>query len=163
MESRRIAVVGAGLAGLAAAFRLRRAGARVVVFEAADRPGGVIRSAGEGGWLAEEGAASLASPPPAVAALLDDAGLRGDICPAGPGARRRYVVRGGRPRELPASPPALLASSFFSAGARLRLMGEPFAPAAPAGADESVAAMVRRRLGPEVLAYAVDPFVNGIY
>lgn len=142
MKARRIAVVGAGLAGLAAAFRLRRAGAEVVVFDTAGRAGGVVRSVGEDGWVAEEGAASLASPP------------RG---------RRRYVVRDGRLRALPASPPALLASSFFSPGARLRLMGAPFAPAPPPDADESVAAMVRRRLGPEVLAYAVDPFISGIY
>ena len=40
MTTRRIVVIGAGIAGLAAAFRLQQAGANVLVLEAADRPGG---------------------------------------------------------------------------------------------------------------------------
>ncbi|HEV7555837.1 MAG TPA: glutamate synthase subunit beta [Kofleriaceae bacterium] len=40
---RKIAVVGSGPAGLVAAARLNRAGHRVTIYEAADRPGGLLR------------------------------------------------------------------------------------------------------------------------
>ena len=40
MTTRRIVVIGTGIAGLAAAFRLQQAGANVLVLEGIDRPGG---------------------------------------------------------------------------------------------------------------------------
>jgi monoamine oxidase len=52
----RIAVIGAGLAGLAAADVLRREGADVVVLEARDRVGGRVWSAPFAGGVAERGA-----------------------------------------------------------------------------------------------------------
>jgi monoamine oxidase len=54
----RVAVVGAGLAGLTAAWTLHRAGVECRVFEASDRPGGRCRSEREafaGGQVAERG------------------------------------------------------------------------------------------------------------
>lgn len=161
-ESPAVAVVGAGLAGLAAAWRLSRAGVRVRVFEAGERAGGVVRTARGGGWLAEEGPNSMADPPPAVGALLREAGLEARLLPTGPAARRRYVVRGGRPVAVPLSPPQLLASPLFSLAGRLRVLREPWA-ARGRGGEESVAALARRRFGQEVLDYAVEPFVAGIF
>ena len=157
------AVVGAGLAGLAAAHRLARAGWRVRVYEAGEHAGGVVRSAREGGFLAECGPNSMADPPPAARALIRELGIEGRLVPTGPEARVRYVVRQGRPVPLPTSPPALLATKLFSLGGRLRLLREPFVRPAPPGADESVAAWARRRLGGEALEYAVEPFVAGVY
>ncbi len=52
----RIAVIGAGLAGLAAADALRREGAEVVVLEARDRVGGRVWSTPFAGGVAERGA-----------------------------------------------------------------------------------------------------------
>ena len=49
----KIAVVGAGISGLTAAYRLTQAGHMVTVYEAADRPGGKIHSAREDGFLVE--------------------------------------------------------------------------------------------------------------
>lgn len=40
MDERRVAIIGSGFGGLAAAIRLQAAGARTVLFEAHDRPGG---------------------------------------------------------------------------------------------------------------------------
>jgi oxygen-dependent protoporphyrinogen oxidase len=64
---------------------------------------------------------------------------------------------------LPTSPGAFLRTPLFSAGAKLRLMLEPFRRRAPADADESLADFVRRRLGREFLDYAINPFVAGVY
>lgn len=47
--------------GLAAAYKLRKSGVRVTVFEAADRAGGKIRSNSESGFLWDEGANTMVS------------------------------------------------------------------------------------------------------
>ena len=57
-----VAIVGAGLTGLTAAYRLKQRGARVVVYEAGDRIGGSIKSERRDGYLAELGPSSLAAP-----------------------------------------------------------------------------------------------------
>jgi oxygen-dependent protoporphyrinogen oxidase len=54
----RVAVVGGGVAGLTAAFRLRQAGLHVTVFDAG-QVGGSVRSYLEEGFFWEAGAASL--------------------------------------------------------------------------------------------------------
>jgi oxygen-dependent protoporphyrinogen oxidase len=99
-----IAVVGAGLAGLVAAHHLKRRGVRVVVYEAAERVGGTIRSERRDGYLAELGPSALAAPAPAVAELITELGLDGSRITADAAARRRYIVRKGRLVALPSSP-----------------------------------------------------------
>jgi oxygen-dependent protoporphyrinogen oxidase len=160
-------VVGAGITGLAAAFHLARAGARVAVVEAADRVGGSIETWREGGWLFELGPNTVLDHHPAVGALVAAAGLDGERLAARPAARRRYVWKGGRLLPLPGGPPGLVATPLFPLGAKLRLLREPWVPPAPhpdaGGREESIADFVRRRLGQDLLDYAVGPFVSGVY
>ncbi|HEU4698680.1 MAG TPA: protoporphyrinogen oxidase [Gemmatimonadales bacterium] len=168
MAPRSAGVIGAGVAGLAAACELARRGWEVTVYEAADRVGGVIRSEWRDGYLVEYGPNSFADPPPAAAPLVARLGLDRARRLAAESASRRYVVRRGRLVPLPASPLAALRTPILSPLAKLRLLREPFvAPrAADAGTnadDESVAAFVRRRFGREVLDYLVDPLLGGIY
>jgi renalase len=56
----RVAVVGAGVAGLAAARTLADAGHECVVFEASDRVGGRVRTDRVGGYVFDSGATSVA-------------------------------------------------------------------------------------------------------
>jgi oxygen-dependent protoporphyrinogen oxidase len=113
--------------------------------------------------LYETGPNSILDTTPLIAELLDAAGIAGERIEATAAAAKRYVLRGGRLVALPTSPGAFLATPLFSVGAKLALVREPFiAPAAP-GAEESVAAFVRRRLGVEFLDYAIEPFVAGVY
>ncbi|HEU5171591.1 MAG TPA: protoporphyrinogen oxidase [Gemmatimonadales bacterium] len=158
-----VGVIGAGVSGLAAAHRLAGLGHDVVVYEAGDRAGGVVRSERRDGFLAELGPNSFADSGGPAAELISEVGLDGRRVEADPAARRRYVVRGGRPVPLPLSPPALLGSRLFSLRGKLAILREPFVPAAPADRDESVAAFVRRRFGAELLEYAAGPFVSGVY
>ena len=151
------------MAGLVAAFRLRRHGLGVTVFEQADVPGGAVRTEQAEGFLVEHGPNSLRARTPELHDLIVRLGLGSEVVEADAAARRRYVVRGGRPVALPASPPGLLASAFLSWPGKLRLLAEPFVPRGAADAGESVAAFVRRRLGAEALAYGADPFVAGIF
>lgn len=160
-----VIVVGAGLSGLVAAYRLQRAGVEVHVIEAAARPGGVIGSVrhGQSGVLFERGPNSGMDTSPAINALLDDLGIRALRVDASAVSSRRYVVRDGRLMALPMSPGAFLATSLFSGAAKLRLCAEPFIRRAPPDVEETIAQFVQRRLGREFLDYAIEPFVAGIY
>jgi len=158
-----VLVIGAGLSGLVAAYRARRVGLSVAVFEQRQRPGGVIGSERRSGALFERGPNSGLDTTPLINAMLDDLGIRAERVDGSKASSRRYVVRGGQLVALPMSPGAFLKTPLFSFGAKLRLFGEPFVGKAPVDAEESIAQFVRRRLGQEFLDYAIEPFVAGIY
>ena len=158
-----VIVIGAGISGLAAAFGLKQHGASVEVFDAAARAGGVIGTVHRDGALFETGPNSALDTTPLINELLDGLDIRAERLEASAVASRRFIVRGGTLIPLPTSPQAFLTTPAFSFRAKLRLMRAPFIAAAPPDAEESIAAFVRRRLGAEVLDYAIDPFVSGIY
>lgn len=159
---RQVLVVGAGLTGLSTAHHLRRAGHEVTVVDAGDAPGGVMRSVARDGWLAERGPNSCMLTAD-VAAMIDAAGATPALLRAAPAGQVRYIVRDGRPVALPMSPPAFVRTPLFGAAGKLRLLREPFVARRAEGGDESIADFVRRRLGREVLDWAIDPFVSGVY
>ena len=156
-------VVGAGLSGLVSAFELQRRGRSVAVVDAGDAPGGVIGTIEREGFLVETGANSMLDNTPVLVDLFAQLGILDERVYPEASASRRYVVKSGQLVALPMSPAALLASPIFSVRAKLALLREPFIPACNADTEESIAAFARRRLGPEVLAYAIDPFVSGIH
>jgi oxygen-dependent protoporphyrinogen oxidase len=158
-----IAIVGAGITGLSAAWHLRRAGAEVVLFEASDRAGGVIESVRSGGWLHEVGPNSLLEGQPEIVELIQGLGLGPRRLYGAEEAKNRYVVRRGRLEPVPTSPGGFLRTRLFSTRAKLRLATEIVRPRGRRTADETVAEFTVRRLGPEFLDYAIDPFVGGVY
>lgn len=70
-----VAVVGGGVAGLAAARALVGSGARVTLFEAANRLGGQVRTEVVDGFLVERGAEGLSPPTHDLEALFAELGL----------------------------------------------------------------------------------------
>lgn len=158
-----VLVIGAGLSGLVAGYELRRRGLDVRVIEAGASPGGVIGTCERDGARYELGPNSALDNAPEIGTLLGHLGITTERVDASSVARRRFVVREGVPIALPTSPGAFVRTGALSARGKLRLLREPFIAPAPPGSEESIAAFVRRRLGQEVLDYAVDPFVSGIY
>jgi protoporphyrinogen/coproporphyrinogen III oxidase len=158
-----IAVIGAGIAGLAAASRLREAGLEVTLFEASSRPGGVIETEQSGGFLVDYGPNTLMPRPPELERIIGALGIESERVWADASAAKRYIVRDGKPVAAPSSPAGFFSTRLLSAGARLRILKEPLIRKADAQEDESLAEFVRRRLGPEVLDYAVNPFVAGVF
>ncbi|MFN7532857.1 MAG: protoporphyrinogen oxidase [Gemmatimonas sp.] len=161
-ESRSVAVVGAGITGLVAAYELRRRGVNVTLYEASGHAGGAIRTTHADGFLAEHGPNSFVTSGP-VEALIEQLDLTNDVVEAVPGANRRYVVRDGRLLPFPLTPGAMLGTPLLSLKAKLRVLLEPLVRTRTQDSDESIASFVRRRLGREVLDYAVDPFISGIF
>ncbi|MGI4738276.1 MAG: protoporphyrinogen oxidase [Janthinobacterium lividum] len=159
----RIAIIGGGLTGLTLAFYLQKAGVEYDLFEASDRPGGNLLSPyPPAGYQLEAGPNSLLLSAE-LEELLAELGLQDHVQEAAPVSQHRYVLRGGQYRALPASPPALLAGSFFSWGTKLGLLGELLRRPTPPVPGETVAAFFDRHFGAEVVQYAVNPFVAGIY
>lgn len=158
-----VIVVGAGISGLSAAYRLEKAGFEVIVLERTSSVGGMIQSERTNGYLIERGPNSIQSRTPLLDHFVRELGLSDVKVEASEAAGVRYVVRNERPVAAPTSPTALFSSNLFGAGAKLRLMREPFVAAGDPLKDESVASFVRRRLGQEFLDYAINPFVGGVF
>lgn len=161
MPPSRVAVVGGGVGGLAAALRLQAAGASVTLHEASAGLGGAIRTERPGPWLIEQGASVLADLPAEVEAMLESAGLLADSILIQPVGSRRYLVHRGRPVVVPSSPKEMLASPLLSLAGRVRMLKEPFIPRGASPEEESVAAFARRRFGDEVAARFFEPLVSG--
>ena len=158
-----VAVIGAGITGLTAAFRLRRAGIPVVLHESSDRAGGAIRSVRQEEYLAEEGPNTILETSPLIAELVREAGLESRVLRPDPDSEARFLVRRGKPVALPSSPLGFLTTPLFSPSAKLAVLREPFLKRRTDGMEESVAQFVTRRLGGEFLDRAVDAMVAGIY
>ncbi len=158
-----VAIIGAGVTGLTAAFYLKRAGLPVTVFEAGARAGGVIQSLRRDGFLAEFGPNTILETSPKIAQLVRDAGLEPRKLATDPTAEARFVVRYGRPIEMPGSPLGFFTTPLFTAKAKLAVLREPFVKPRRDGAEESIAQFVVRRLNQEFLDHAIDALVAGIY
>lgn len=158
-----VAILGAGVTGLVAAYRLQRLGIPTTVYEAADQPGGVVQSVSKDGYLAEAGPNTLLETSPRIRQLLIDLNLEQDIVPSDPSASKRYLVRDGRPSALPDSLPGWLRTDLFSLTAKLRVLGDLLQPRCAPDFEEDLAHFVVRRLGREFLDRAINPFVAGVY
>ena len=173
----RVIVIGGGLTGLAAAHRLvtRAAGLRrpieVRLLEAKDRLGGAIWTDRRDGFLLEGGADSFITNKPGGIDLCREIGLSDQLIGTDSSRRRSFVVRSGRLLPVPdgfvmMAPSRLapiLTSPILSWRGKLRVILERFVPRNTDGADESLGAFAKRRLGREAFERLVQPLVGGIY
>jgi len=158
-----VAIIGAGITGLTAAFYLKRQGIPVTVYEASARVGGVIQSLRQDGFLAEFGPNTLLETSPRIGQFVRDAGLQSRRLDPDPKASARYVVRYQRPIAMPGSPLGFFSTELFSLKAKLAVLREPFVPRRRDGVEESIAQFVVRRFNQEFLDHAIDALVAGIY
>lgn len=171
--SARIAVIGAGISGLAAAHRIAELApdTDVAVLEASDRVGGLLRTERRDGFVIEHGPDSILSEKPWALRLAERLGLSDQMISTQPQQRGAYVVCRGKLERIPEGfslmAPArwqpTLASPILSARGKARLLLEPMIPPDPLHDDESLASFVTRRMGREVLERLAQPLVGGIY
>lgn len=164
-----VVVVGGGIAGLAAADRLAAAGLDVTLLEGKDRLGGNVRTASFAGRALDMGAEVLVTRDPTAIDLCGDLSLDGEL--VRPAAEGAHVWTQGRLRPLPADPLTrlpgdagdLMRSRLLSPLGALRCGLDLIAPSREPDDDVTVGAIVRRRLGAQVLDRLVDPLLGGIH
>ncbi|MEO6025897.1 MAG: protoporphyrinogen oxidase [Candidatus Binatia bacterium] len=170
---RDVVVIGGGIAGLAAAHRVRErdAGARVTVLEAGDRLGGAVWTDRVPGFVVEGGADSFLTEKRWAMGLARRLGLEDRLIRTRDEQRRTFIVHAGALHPLPdgflmmapTKLAPLLSSRLFSPAGKLRMALDLVLPRRSARDDESLDAFVRRRLGREALERAAQPLVGGIY
>ncbi|XP_073065060.1 protoporphyrinogen oxidase, mitochondrial-like isoform X1 [Primulina eburnea] len=162
---KRVAVIGAGVSGLSAAYKLKLQGLKVTVFEADGRAGGKLKTVAHDGLIWDEGANTMTESEADVGFLLDNLGLR-EKQQFPISQHKRYIAKNGSPVMLPSNPIELIRSNFLSSGSKLQLLLEPFLwkkNNISTGPDtwESVGSFFQRHFGKEVVDYLIDPFVAG--
>jgi protoporphyrinogen/coproporphyrinogen III oxidase len=168
-----VVVVGGGISGLAAAWRLSRLGAGVTVLEQSDRFGGKLWRGALGELEVDLGAESFLARRPEALQLVDELGLRPDL--VHPVTAAATVLRDGVLHLLPADTvmgvPTRLAGLSGPAGQAgllteaevARVAEEPSLPAPPLEQDVDVASWVQQRFGAAVLDRLVEPLLGGVY
>ena len=99
MPNKNVAVIGAGIAGLSAAFRLRQAGANVTLFESSDRVGGRLSSESRDGFVYERGTQFYTTSYRNALGLIRELGLESELRKT---SRWIAVLKDGRARRMPA-------------------------------------------------------------
>jgi oxygen-dependent protoporphyrinogen oxidase len=161
MSSSQFTVIGGGISGLASAWWLKKEGFSVTVFERDADLGGTMKTIRKDGWLIETGPNSALETTPLIKTLIDDINLANEMVYANPAGKNRYIVRNGALHPLPMSPGKFVTSRLWSLAGKIRLLKEPFI--GRASKEETIAEFVERRLGREILDYAINPFVAGIF
>lgn len=154
-----IGIVGGGISGLVLALELRRLGVEVTVWEAANVPGGVMRSERHGDLVLEMGPqrARLSGP---FRQLVESVGLTEDLVTA-PTDLPLYVYHRGRLRRAPLSFSQAVTTNLLPWWAKARVLVEPFTTGPRA--DERVGPFLRRKFGGAAYRALLGPLYGGLY
>jgi oxygen-dependent protoporphyrinogen oxidase len=173
---KRIAIIGGGISGLSAAYTIeekRQSGTDVeyVLFESSARLGGVLVTDHVDGCLVEAGPDSFLTEKPWAADLCRKVGLGDQLIGSNDSERKTYIVAKGKLVVMPDGlmfmvPTKILPtvmSPLFSVRTKIRMAAEWFHPPRKAEEDETVAEMVRRHYGSEMVDLLADPLLSGVY
>ena len=141
-------VVGAGIAGMLAAYSLDRSGYRVTLLEEKERAGGLIQTHNTAQGIAESAAHSFIVTQP-VRELCRD--LNVELVEPRKQAKAKYILRNGKLRRFPLSVGEALGTCLHAALAR------------SVSSPQTLDVWARRHLGKVAAEYLVTPFVRGIY
>ncbi|MFJ9739037.1 protoporphyrinogen oxidase [Streptomyces sp. NPDC101166] len=162
-----VVVVGAGVAGLAAAHRLLERGARVTVLEASDRVGGKLMPGEVAGVRVDLGAESMLARRPEAVALAREAGLADRLRPPATATASLWTRGALRPMPkghvmgVPGAASAL--AGVLSDEGLARVERDADLPRTEVGEDVAVGEYVAARLGREVVDRLVEPLLGGVY
>ncbi len=164
-----VAIVGGGIAGLAAAFFLRDSGVAVTVLEGSPRLGGKLAVSEIAGVAVDEGAEALLARRPEGTDLIAAVGLAGRL--EVPGTTAAGIWTRGRLHPLPkrqlmgvpADLGELESSGILSGAGLARARDDLRLPPTPRDGDVPVSSYVAARFGSELVDRLVDPLLGGVY
>lgn len=169
----RVVIIGGGISGLAAAYRLAREApaVHVTLVEAEERLGGKIATEQVAGFIIEAGPDSFLSSKPRGVGLCEELGLGDRLQGVTPWKRRAFILFDGAMHDIPEGltglVPTRLAplarSGLLSWRGKLRVALDYLIPARRDNSDEALGAFIRRRLGNEAWERLVEPLMAGIY
>ena len=154
----RVAVVGAGITGLALTHHLAERGIESVAYEADDQAGGVIRSTEIDERTVEVGPQRLRLTP-GVRDIVESVGLSEAVIEAG--EEHLFVYSRGRLREAPLDREAFLKTDLLSWPGKLRLLAEPLSRQGMR--EETAAELFTRKFGRQAYERFIGPLYGGIY
>ncbi|CAL9422972.1 Protoporphyrinogen oxidase [Streptomyces sp. enrichment culture] len=162
-----VVVIGAGIAGLAAAHRLLERGARVTVLEASDRVGGKLLPGEVAGARLDLGAESMLARRPEAVALAREVGLADRLQPPATATASLWTRGALRPfpkghvMGVPGTASAL--AGVVSEEGIARIERDAELPRTEVGDDVAVGEYVAERLGREVVDRLLEPMLGGVY
>ncbi|WP_165975624.1 protoporphyrinogen/coproporphyrinogen oxidase [Actinomadura rubrisoli] len=173
-SGRRVIVVGGGIAGLSAAYRLSQSGYEVTVLEKDDQVGGRMVTAERQGYRFDVAASLLPSAYTAMRRLVDDAGLASSVQPSsdlasivdgGVHHHLHLASRLGLPRSSllgPRSKAGLFRAAISAKRHRSSLRWDDLSGCASLD-RESIQEYADRRFGPEAIDLLIEPVSNEVY
>ena len=168
-DPHRVAIVGGGISGLAAAYYLRRAGIETILFEPRPFLGGLLHTEYIQDCIVETGADSWLAAKPWAAGLARELGL--ELIGSNDAARRTLIRKNGRfiafPEGMQLVAPTrfgpILQSPLLSGATKLRMLLDWFRTSPAPQQERSVAVMVRDHFSQEAVDYIAEPILSGIY
>ena len=165
----KIAIIGAGLAGLTAAYELRGTDTKVDVYEATDRIGGKLHTVAFEGGPTDMGAEAFMARRQDAVDFFTELGLKDSLVE--PSGLRSLVWVDGQARQLPTAgimgiPGRSESVAHLVSDETAKLIDEESSRPGftwPAEGDLNVGALVRERYGDEVVDNIVSALLGGVY
>lgn len=155
-------ILGAGLTGLTTAYYLHKAGKNILVLDIKPEVGGVIQTAQKNGFLFEKGPNTGVLGTPEIAELIEDLYPECEIEVGNDNVKKRFILCNKKWEPLPTGLKAAVSTPLFSLKDKFRILAEPFRKKGT-NPNETLAELVKRRMGQSFLDYAIDPFILGVY
>lgn len=174
-EKRKVAIIGGGITGLAAAFYMQKEAKEkgypleVILIEASHRLGGKIQTVRRDGFVIERGPDSFLARKKSFGQLAEDLGISDQIVANATGQAYILVndglhpIPGGSIMGIPTKISPFISSGLFSWSGKLRAAGDLVLPKETNTDDQSVGQFLRRRFGGEVVENLIEPLLSGVY
>ncbi len=161
-QSLNVAIVGAGISGLVTAYRLKKRGCQVTLFEAADSLGGNIRGSVDDNWLADSSYGLINTSAPHIQELVSDLDLRDELIAMSPLSRKRYMAYGGKLKRMPITLRDAIWSGYLPFGSRMKLMFSWFLKK-QITENDTLSTVLERFLGPSAVSLIAEPLASALF